>query len=400
MKKEYIIIGSGTAGLNAYRALNKANKDVLIIGNFWGTTCAHVGCMPSKAFIAEAKRSGDYQKSITYARRERDRFVSYVIEGSDSIEHKIHGNADSNEPGRISVNGTQYEYEHLIIATGTSVRPIPESVHGGLTSYFYTSDDIFNKPFDVCPERLLVIGTGVIGLELGNAFEALGTNVDYVNHSDAWGILDDFELKTMHKNAHQVYGNVSNIHAVRESNKSILMEYTLSNGINRREYYDAVLWTAGRVPNTEWLSWDPKHDPHVSFIGDVNGERPILHEAAHQAENILQRINGMYEAEIPFSIVFSRIQQAKIGRKEDVTLWKRRTLNNQGRARLDGINDGGLILGFNSKEECVYAEILNQQAEHLAHFLLMAIINRMTYNTLKNMPYYHPTIYESIKNML
>lgn len=400
MKKEYIIVGSGTAGLNAYRALEKAGKNVLIIGNFWGTTCAHVGCMPSKAFIAEAKRSHNYQQSIQYARRERDRFVSYVIDGANNIEHKVHGTAESVEDGHVYVNGQDYEYKHLIVATGTSIRSIPEHIHNGFEHFFINSDDVFNKPFVKPPKKILVIGTGVIGLELGNAFEHCGVDVDYVNLSETWGILEDADLKQIHKNAHSHFLGVSNIRAIHESDGALLMEYTLSNGIQKREYYDSILWTAGRTPNTEWITWDYHNASNIHFIGDVNGERPLLHEASSQGEHILQRLDNTYEQAVPFNIVFSTLQQVKIGSKKYVEHWKRRTLDNQGRSRLDHINHGGLLLGFDKNNILQYAEILSPQAEHLGHFLLLAIINHMSASQLKTIPYYHPTIYESIKNML
>lgn len=400
MKKEYIIVGSGTAGLNAYRALEKAGKDVLIIGNFWGTTCAHVGCMPSKAFIAEAKRTHNYEQSIQYARRERDRFVSYVVEGTENIKNKIHGTAESARPGEISVNGQTFEYNELIVATGTTIRAVPESIHNGYDSFFVTSDDIFNRPLIATPEKMLVIGTGVIGLELGNAFEHFGTHVDYVNLSDTWGILEDSELKKIHRAFHSNFPQSSNIRAIRESNGALLMEFTLSNGQNKRDYYDLVLWTAGRTHNIEWMDWNYTEQSNVHLIGDVNGERPLLHEAAHQGEQILQRLNHTYQSTTSFNVVFSTLQQAKIGDKSTVDIWKRRTLDNQGRARLEHINEGGILLGFDKKERLVYAEIVNAQAEHLGHFLMIAIVNNMTISQLQNIPYYHPTIYEAIKNML
>ncbi len=403
MKKKFIIVGGGTAGLNAYRSLIQEydKQDILLIGDNWKTTCADVGCMPSKAFIAEAKRSHDFVSSLRYAQRERDRFVSYVLEGRHDIP-KITGRATSPAPGIIHIDEQIYGYEKLIVATGSYVRPIPMSLIGQeqqWKSYFWNNETFFNDQNSFKGEKILVIGTGVIGLELGNALSETHKDVTYVSMNNNCGILEDDDLKKEHQKTLNAFFDVTSIHTIMESQGQLLIEF-VTNGIAYRHYYDKILWTAGRMPHTDWIQWDYRNNNDVILIGDVNNQRPLLHEAEHQGKNIMDIIQGTYQPDIPFGIVFSHLQQAKLGYKNQVSYYKKRNFINQGRMRLEETNQGGVILGFDANNMLVYAEILHKNAEHLAHFLMISIVQRLTYEQLKNLPYYHPTIYESIKNML
>ena len=157
MKKvKIVVIGAGSAGLYALSEIRKKTDDFLLINKGpLGTTCARVGCMPSKSLIqagADASRpyikekfiseSGD---ALTRVRSQRDSFVSGVIESSiDPIRDRfIDGHARFVEPGVISVNQKTIEAEKVFIATGS--RPvIPESWQQ-FENLILTSDNIFEQ---------------------------------------------------------------------------------------------------------------------------------------------------------------------------------------------------------------------------------------------------------------
>ena len=186
------VIGGGTAGLGAYRAA-KAHTDsvVMIEGGPYGTTCARVGCMPSKLLIAAAESVHQIEKAPGFGvhpqgeivingrevmdrvKRERDRFVGFVLEGVDEIpaEDKIAGYAKFIDNNTLVVDDhTQINAKRIVIATGS--RPAYPAVWNELGDRLIINDDVFN--WDDLPESVAVFGPGVIGLELGQSLHRLG----------------------------------------------------------------------------------------------------------------------------------------------------------------------------------------------------------------------------------
>jgi len=195
IKKEVVVIGSGTAGLAAYRAALLHTDDVIVIeGGPYGTTCARVGCMPSKLLIAASEAVHEIEKAPGFGihpggktlingrevmdrvKRERDRFVGFVVESIDNIpaEHKLRGYARFLDDHTLQVDDKiQIEADRIVIATGS--RPVwPESFND-FGDRLIINDDVFE--WDDLPESVAVFGPGVIGLELGQALHRLGVNV-------------------------------------------------------------------------------------------------------------------------------------------------------------------------------------------------------------------------------
>ncbi|NDU91866.1 MAG: FAD-dependent oxidoreductase, partial [Ferrovum sp.] len=139
---ENVVIGAGTAGLAAYRAIVATGKSALLIERGpYGTTCARVGCMPSKLLIAAAEAAHGVARWKTFGihlkgqvqvdgravmqrvKRERDRFVGFVLDGVASIpdEHKIVGQARFVDQHTVEVDGeVRIHFERAVIATGSS----------------------------------------------------------------------------------------------------------------------------------------------------------------------------------------------------------------------------------------------------------------------------------------
>ena len=141
------VIGAGTAGMTAYRAVKKQGKQALLIeGEYYGTTCARVGCMPSKLLIAAAHAAHVMRQGPTFGvqidgrirvdgrqvmervRNERDRFVGFVLKDVETFpaEDKLWGQAKFLSATRIQVgDDTVVEASSVVIATG-SAPVIPE----------------------------------------------------------------------------------------------------------------------------------------------------------------------------------------------------------------------------------------------------------------------------------
>jgi len=213
-KVDVAIIGSGTTGLNAMGQIRRAGKSfVLINGGELGTTCARVGCMPSKAFIQVAEdfhrrhvferhaiEGGDdlaieVEELMEHVRGLRDIFVDRVMGGStDELDEEfIEGYAQFVAPNQLKVGDIEIEAESIIIATGST--PIMPAAWRELGDRIITTDDFFEQ--ESLPESMAIIGMGVIGLELGQALSRIGvsvTGVDALEHIS--GLTDPIVNKT------------------------------------------------------------------------------------------------------------------------------------------------------------------------------------------------------------
>ncbi|WP_288046213.1 FAD-dependent oxidoreductase, partial [Sphingomonas sp.] len=195
------IIGAGTAGLAAERAARKNGAStVLIDPAFAGTTCATVGCMPSKLLIAAAReahrigRAGLFGIDIDAARvdgpavlrrvrAERDRFAALTRESIESLPDgvAIRARARFTGPDRLLLDtGRIIEARAIIVANGSA--PVLPDAFAALRDVAITSETVFELA-DL-PRRLAVIGSGAIGLELAQAFAHLGVEVALFDRAD------------------------------------------------------------------------------------------------------------------------------------------------------------------------------------------------------------------------
>ena len=164
LQVDVAVIGGGTAGLGAYRAAKAHTpKVVLIEGGPFGTTCARVGCMPSKLLIAAAEAVHQIERAPGFGvhpngkpridghevmgrvKRERDRFVGFVLEGVESIpaEEKISGYARFIDAHTVQVDEhTLIRAQRIVIATGS--RPSWPAAWNELGDRLIINDDVFN----------------------------------------------------------------------------------------------------------------------------------------------------------------------------------------------------------------------------------------------------------------
>lgn len=190
---DVIIIGAGTAGLSALREVRKqTDKFVIINDGPWGTTCARVGCMPSKLLIeaanafhrrttfAEFGINGadaltiDIPKVLRRVRKLRDDFVSSTVKTTDELGKKtISGRARLIAPDKIEINGEKLRAHKIILATGT--HPIIPEPWRKLGQRLLTTDTLFEQKN--LPAHIGVIGMGPIGIEMAQALSRLGIKI-------------------------------------------------------------------------------------------------------------------------------------------------------------------------------------------------------------------------------
>jgi dihydrolipoamide dehydrogenase len=209
---EYAIIGSGTAGLGAYSRIHRSTDNYVMIQHGpYGTTCARVGCMPSKMLITAADHAHEFtqgaafgingeaqvdgKKVLNRIRKDRaKKFVGNVLKQIGKIpdEVKLQGFAKFLSNNQIQVNDYLIIEAHkIIIACGT--RPYLPKVLLPVVSKVFTSDTIFE--IEQLPGSVAVIGLGVIALELGQSLHRLGVDTTLYGRSGRVGGLTHPDLQ-------------------------------------------------------------------------------------------------------------------------------------------------------------------------------------------------------------
>jgi dihydrolipoamide dehydrogenase len=445
-----VVIGAGSAGLNAAAELEKAGADWLLVeAAQYGTTCARVGCMPSKLLVAAADAADAVERAQTFGirvgdiqidgqavfdrvRRERDRFVAGAIADTERLPEarRRMGSARFVGPTTLRIgDDAEIDAKAVVIATGSS--PVVPPIFDAVQASVRTSDDIFELS-DV-PASLAVIGTGIVGLELGQALGRLGADVTFLDRSTSVGPLTDPEvqryLQTELRRTLNLELGVTLVSAER-AGAGLRLAWKNPEGEERRGEFEQVLVAAGRKPNLAGLglertglaldargmpAWDPQTtqcgDAPIFLAGDVNGHAPLLHEAMDEGriagENAARYPDTMrHVRRAPLAIVFSEPQMAIAGQSY-ASLDRGRTeiaevsFEHQGRARVIARNVG-LVRLYATRDDCIFrgAELFGPDVEHLAHLLSWSVQQRMTVQRLLRMPYYHPVLEEGLRTGL
>ncbi|MGL5605345.1 MAG: dihydrolipoyl dehydrogenase, partial [Plesiomonas sp.] len=323
LQVDVAVIGGGTAGLGAYRAAKAhTNSVVMIEGGPFGTTCARVGCMPSKLLIAAAEAVHQIEKAPGFGvhpqgetlingrevmdrvKRERDRFVGFVMEGVDSIpaEDKILGYARFLDEHTLQVDQhTQITAKRIVIATGS--RPSWPAPWNSLGDRLIINDDVFN--WDDLPQSVAVFGPGVIGLELGQALHRLGVKVVMFGMGGLVGPLTDSAVRDYAAKAlnDEFYLDAdAKVELMQREGDQVFIRYQDKQGQSQEILVDYVLAATGRRANVDKIGLEnttvavndrgiPQADrhtlqtsvPHIFIAGDASNQLPLLHEAADQA---------------------------------------------------------------------------------------------------------------------
>lgn len=437
------VIGAGTAGLAAERAARKNGATTLLIDpDFNGTTCALVGCMPSKLLIAAGREASHVARSAMFGietevvridgeavlervRRERDRFAKLTRETFEDIPEGIviKTRARFAGPRKLALSdGRTIDARTIIIATGSA--PVLPKPFAALGDAAVTSDTVFE--LHDLPRTLAVIGSGAIGLELAQAFANLGVEVSLFDKGEK---MAKVRCPKVHASLRSTIERDLDLHlgvdvAAQKISSGVHLKW---DGAEKGEAdFEKVLVAIGRKPQLEGLDLDkvgielddhgvPVHDratmrcgeSSIFLAGDASADLPLLHEASHDGA-IAGRNAAAFPAPIPvkrnvaLSITFTEPALATIGDSEDDGAITGSTdFGDQGRARVDGVNNGSLTLYAAAPDgRLIGADLFAPAGEHLAHMLAWAVQARMTATQLLNMPFYHPTIEEGLKQAL
>lgn len=437
------IIGAGSAGLSALRQVKKETDDYVLINHGpLGTTCARTGCMPSKVLIEIAR---DYHKRLMFeeigisgadtlrcdipavlrhVRKLRDRFVSGMIDSTRNLagEKRMEGRASFLEANVLQVGNERIQAEQIIIATGSSpVFPGPWKQYSDrilTTGNFFEQTDL--------PPRIAIIGLGPVGLELGQALNRLGIQVPGFSLFETIGGITDPQVN---RAAYEAIGREMTLKLGEPAEIEEADDGLRVRSGEASETVDKVLLAMGVKPNIEGLNLEnlgielddhglPAFNPATTRIadlpvyiaGDVNGCRPILHEALD--EGFIAGSNAATGTAVPFCrrtplrMVFSDPQIAAVGKSladlkpEEVAIGEA-GFSDQSRALIEGRNKGLLRIYIDrGSARIMGAEMAVPDAEHLAHILALAVQKEMTVFEMLQMPFYHPTTEEGLRSAL
>ena len=443
LRCDVVVIGAGTAGLAAERAARKNGATTLLIDpEFNGTTCATVGCMPSKLLIAAAKARHAVNRAELFGirvgdvvvddralwgriRAERDRFAGLTRESIDEIPEaiRIRGRARFVRPGVLQLeDGRAIQARAIVLATGS--HPAMPDAFAALGDIALTNETVFE--LDKMPSRLAVIGSGAIGLELAQAFARLGVEVALFDTSRTMASL---RCPRVHQALQAILEHDLDLHLGVEAlperrGDGVRIRWT---GASTGEaMFDKVLVAVGRPPVLDTLDIDkaglalddhgvPCHDrgtmrcgdSNVFLAGDMAADHPLLHEASHDGA-IAGRNAAAFPAPIvtdrhvPFSVIFTDPQVVSIGQGEaDGAVSGTTDFGDQGRARVEARNEGALTLYAAAPDGVLIgADLVAPAGEHLGHLLAWVIQQKMTATEVLQMPFYHPTIEEGLKEAL
>jgi dihydrolipoamide dehydrogenase len=447
------IIGAGTAGLSAYRAARAAGKHAILIeGGLYGTTCARVGCMPSKLLIAAAEAAHavtaapgfgvhpgplriDGVQVMARVRSERDRFVGFVLDAVAKLPEadKLRGYARFLAPDLLQIDHhTQLQASSVVIATGSSASlPAAWTAASGRVIH---SDAVFE--WSTLPAAVAVVGSGVIGLELGQALQRLGVRVTVYARGSSVAQLGDPAVLASARSA--LGGELdlrsqTEVLALSDVGDQVQLRSRDGSGAVHSDSFDYVLAAIGRTPNLGRLELEKAgvaRDAHgiplydrdtmqcgssaIFIAGDASDELALLPQAAEQgalaganAARFPQVQAGLRRT--PLIIAFTEPQIATVGASFQQLCSSHLghfaigqvDFGDQGRSRVMRQNLGLLrVYGEYGSGRFLGAEMIGPRAEHIGHLLAWAHQAAMTVAQMVDMPFYHPVVEEGLRTAL
>ena len=361
---EVLVLGAGPGGYTAaFRAADLGRKVVLVERYpTLGGVCLNVGCIPSKALlhaarvIADAEEMGEFGVSfgkpkvdLARLRAWKDGVVAKLTKGLAQLAKArkvmvLEGTGAFTSPHSLEVQGKEgrkiVSFDHCIIAAGSQSARIPGLPYDDPR----LTDSTGALELEEVPRRLLIIGGGIIGLEMATVYDALGANVTVVEFMDRLIPGADPEIvKPLARRIEKRYEKIllkTKVAKIEASKEGLRATFEAAEGgaAPAPETYDRVLLAVGRRPNGRnigaekagvavnergWIPVDNQmrtNVPHIFAIGDIVGEPMLAHKATHEGKLAAEVIAGMehhvWEARTIPSVAYTDPEVAWMGLSE------------------------------------------------------------------------------------
>jgi dihydrolipoamide dehydrogenase len=452
-KYDVLVIGGGPGGYVAAIKAAQLGKKVACVDNkqFIGGTCLNVGCIPSKSLLNTTHKYHDAKhnfasrgiecKEISFSldkiMKAKDSTVSGLGQGIAGLfkKNKVDyfnglGKFESNNKISVALNSGEnklLEADNIIIATGSVPVTLPNIKID--EEKIVTSDGALS--LKKIPKKMIVIGGGVIGLELGSVWSRLGAKVEVVEFADniLFGFDSDIrkEAKKIFEKQGLTFKLSSKVTSAQIKNGKVEVEVTSISGDNSEKVdCDVVLVAVGRKPNTESLNLgkigiklDEKgkiivngqfktNVSNIYAIGDVIAGAMLAHKASDEGVVVAEIIDGQhghinYDT-IP-GVVYTHPEIASVGKTEDelknnnveYKIGKFPFLANS-RARTSGETDGFVkIIACKKTDQILGVHIIGDAAGELIAEATVAMEFKAASEDLARICNPHPTLNEAIK---
>jgi dihydrolipoamide dehydrogenase len=340
---EVLVLGSGPGGYTAAFRAADLGKQVIMIERHQriGGVCLNVGCIPSKALlhsaavITEAEEMdshgisfGKPQIDIKKLAGWKDSVVERLTGGLKMLAKQrkvevVTGEGKFTSANHISVTTADGEisisFDHCVIAAGSRVTKIPSFPNDD--ARIMDSTDALR--LEKIPDRLLVIGGGIIGLEMATVYQALGAKITIVEMQD--GLIpgaDKDIVRPLQKRLQSRYENIylkTAVTAIKPLKNGLEVSFD-GKDAPENDIFDRILVAVGRSPNGLLIDADKAgvnvdergfiavnkqqqtNVPHIFAIGDIVGQPMLAHKATHEAKVAAEVISGMKSAFDPMTI--------------------------------------------------------------------------------------------------
>ena len=341
---EVVVLGAGPGGYTAaFRAADLGKQVVLIEKHAsLGGVCLNVGCIPSKALLHVAKVINEADEvshhGVTFAKPKID--IDQIRSWKESVIGKLTGGlaglakqrkvqvvrglAKFTSPHMLEVQTAEgiktVSFDNCIVAAGSSVARIP--------GFPYEDERIIDSTGALAlkdvPKRMLVIGGGIIGLEMATVYDALGAKISVVELMDQLMPGADKDMvKPLHNRIAKRYEAImlkTKVTKIEAQKKGLLVTFEGEQAPAEPQLYDKVLMAVGRRPNGREIAAEAAglivnergfipvdkqqrtNVPHIFAIGDIVGDPMLAHKAVHEGKVAAENIAGHKAFFEPLSI--------------------------------------------------------------------------------------------------
>jgi dihydrolipoamide dehydrogenase len=357
---EVLVLGAGPGGYTAAFRAADLGKKVVLVERYptLGGVCLNVGCIPSKALLHAAKVISEAEEmsrlgvqfgtpgiDLDKLRGWKDNVVSRLTKGLSGLAKQrkvqvVHGVGKFTAAHMLAVETAEgrkrVSFDHAIIAAGSQAARIPGFPYDDQRLMDSTSALLLRD----IPKRLLVIGGGIIGLEMATMYDALGSRVTVVELLD--GLIPGADrdlIRPLHRRIEKRYEaihletKVTRLESVPEGLRASFE----GEGAPAPQVYDRVLLSVGRRPNGKaidaaaagvrvdergYIAVDRQlrtNVPHIFAIGDIVGEPMLAHKATHEAKVAAEVIAGhkaAFDARTIPSVAYTDPEVAWMGMSE------------------------------------------------------------------------------------